>query len=96
MIPGVPALACAPTMKIAGTLHRREEFWIFDEPAAMRIRIAFVSEELEAKTLKVVGTEKVEGTIEGAVEQEEAFEPSDPKRKVVSTKVTVTTFEKKP
>jgi hypothetical protein len=84
----------AATVKIAGTLYRRDEFWIFEEPATLRVRIAFASEELEAKILKSIAAEKAEGTIEGLVEQDEIFEPSDPKRKMVSTKVTIGAFEK--
>ncbi len=86
----------AATIKIAGALYRKDEFWIFEEPSNLRAIISITNEEVVAKIAKIVGAEKVDGTITGSMEQQEAFEPSDPQRKIVTTKITVSEFVKKP
>jgi hypothetical protein len=83
------------TIRIAGELSRRGQAFVFDEPAGLRAQISFESDEVRDKVAKAVGDAKVAGVVTGVVEQKDAFEPADPKKKVVLTGITVAGFEVK-
>lgn len=81
------------TIRLAGELSRRGQAFVLDEPAGMRASISFESDEVRDKVAKAIGDGKVAGVLTGTVEQKDAFEPADPKKKVVLTGITVSGFE---
>jgi hypothetical protein len=81
------------TIRIAGELSKRGQAFVLDEPAGLRASITFESDEVREKVAKAVGDGKVAGVLTGTVEQKDAFEPADPKKKVVLTGITVAGFE---
>lgn len=79
---------------LEGTLSKREETWLFEEPAGIKPRISFETEEIAAAVAKIVGDGEVAGTLKGVIDQVKAFEPADPKRKALVTRIVVSGFEK--